>query len=142
MLQKGQSLGKGPHWLIFLNQLGLLCFVGDTDRSLSDSAILFVPDSFAFAFDVICLDKAHKYISLKRWNCIRRAFLLRSVTMFFVINNHEGLWFECNYMNSAKTVFSGSEHPVALIFLPRRKKVRISYQRRKSKDNCGWPLKI
>lgn len=66
MLQKGQSLGKGPHWLIFLNQLGLLHFVGDTDKSLSDSAILFVPDSFAFAIDVICLYKAHKYISLKR----------------------------------------------------------------------------
>lgn len=137
MFQKGQSLGKGPHWLIFLNQLGLLCFVGDIDKSLADSAILFVPDNFAFAFDVICFYKAHKYISLKRWNCIRRAFLLRSVIMFFIINNHEGLWFEYSYMNSVKTVLSGSEHPVALIFLPRRKKVRISYQRRKFKDNCG-----
>lgn len=62
--------------------------------------------------------------------------------MFFIISNHEGLWFEYSYMSSAKTVFSGSEHPEALIFLPQCKKVRTSYQRRKSKDICGWPLKI
>lgn len=62
--------------------------------------------------------------------------------MFFIINNHEGLLFESSYMSSAKTVFSGRERPAALTFLPQCKKVRISYQRRKSTDTCGRPLKI